>query len=57
MSRKTRDLDAVTPGWRLLVHPNGAPVFSADGTMLDERGNRSIFDDVDEGGDDGETET
>lgn len=28
-------------------HPNGAPMWSPDGTLLDERGNRSIFDDVD----------
>jgi hypothetical protein len=30
------------------MHPNGKPMFSADGTMLDEDGNRSIFDDVDQ---------
>ena len=30
------------------VYPNGKPKFAEDGTMLDERGNRSIFDDVDE---------
>lgn len=29
-------------------HPNGAPLYSADGTMLDDKGNRSIFDDLDE---------
>lgn len=29
-------------------HPNGTPVFAKDGTMLDDKGNRSIFDDVDE---------
>lgn len=28
-------------------HPNGAPKYSRDGTLLDEKGNRSIFDDVD----------
>lgn len=28
-------------------HPNGNPMFAPDGTMLDEHGNRSIFDDVD----------
>ena len=28
-------------------HPNGAPKYAPDGTMLDEKGNRSIFDDVD----------
>lgn len=29
-------------------YPNGRPKFSLDGTMLDEKGNRSIFDDIDE---------
>lgn len=29
------------------VYPNGAPMFAPDGMMLDEHGNRSIFDDVD----------
>jgi hypothetical protein len=29
-------------------YPNEKPMFAADGTMLDENGNRSIFDDVDE---------
>lgn len=29
-------------------HQNGKPVFAKDGTLLDEKGNRSIFDDVDE---------
>ena len=28
-------------------YPNGKPIFAKDGTMLDERGNRSIFDDID----------
>lgn len=28
-------------------HANGAPMFALDGMMLDEHGNRSIFDDVD----------
>ncbi len=41
-------LDRVTPGWRTLRHENGTPMFSLDGTMLDDRGNRSIFDDVDQ---------
>jgi len=30
------------------TYPNGKPMFAPDGTMLDENGNRSIFDDVDE---------
>lgn len=29
------------------THPNGAPLFAPDGTMLDDKGNRSVFDDVD----------
>ena len=29
------------------VYPNGQPMFAKDGMMLDENGNRSIFDDVD----------
>ena len=32
----------------LFKYENGAPMFSEDGTMLDENGNRSIFDDIDE---------
>lgn len=32
----------------LLKHPNGAPMYAPDGTMLNEDGIRSIFDDVDE---------
>jgi tRNA G37 N-methylase TrmD len=27
-------------------HPNGAPIFAPDGTMLDQNGARSIFDDI-----------
>lgn len=29
-------------------HPNGAPKWAGGGTLLDDRGKRSIFDDVDE---------
>jgi hypothetical protein len=29
-------------------YPNGAAMFAPDGTMIDDHGNRSIFDDVDE---------
>lgn len=29
-------------------HPNGAPMWAPDGTLLDDKGNRSIFDDVDD---------
>ncbi|KQY78615.1 hypothetical protein ASD52_01845 [Ensifer sp. Root142] len=28
-------------------HPNGQRMFSEDRTMLDDKGNRSIFDDID----------
>jgi hypothetical protein len=40
--------DVRTDDQRAAKHSNGFPVFSRDGTMLDEHGNRSIFDDVDE---------
>lgn len=44
---KVEALDEATPGWRDLTHPNGAPMFTADGMLLDDQGGRSIFDDVD----------
>lgn len=28
-------------------HANGAPMYAPDGTLLDDKGNRSIFDDID----------
>lgn len=31
-----------------MKHTNGRPKYAADGTMLDHKGNRSIFDDIDE---------
>lgn len=31
-----------------MKHKNGRPMFAPDGTMLDDKGNRSIFDDVDD---------
>jgi hypothetical protein len=40
--------DRGDPGWRDRKYPNGQSMFADDGTMLDEHGNRSIFDDVDE---------
>ncbi len=40
--------DQFIPDWRDRKYENGQSMFSADGTMLDEQGNRSIFDDVDE---------
>lgn len=48
VSDKVSRLDQNVRGWREMRHDNGRPVFSEDGTMLDENGNRSIFDDVDE---------
>lgn len=30
-----------------MKYPNGAPKFAPDGTLLDDKGNRSIFDDID----------
>ena len=41
-------LDVRTDEQRASKHPNGAHVWSPDGTLLDENGNRSIFDDVDQ---------
>jgi len=40
--------DRATPGWRDKKYENGAWMYSDDGTMLDDKGNRSIFDDIDE---------
>lgn len=45
---KLTDLDKYSPDWRSARHDNGLPVYSLDGTMLDDKGNRSIFDDVDQ---------
>lgn len=45
---KIAQLDRNSPGWRDLKYPNGAPMYSETGMLLDEHGNRSIFDDVDE---------
>lgn len=41
-----KQLDRYTPDWRTMTHANGKPMFATDGTMLDEKGNRSIFDDL-----------
>ena len=38
--------------WESVRYPNGQELFSPNGMMLDQDGNRSIFDDVDEGRDD-----
>lgn len=47
LSGKILWCEAVSPGWRTQMHPNGARVWAADGTLLDANGNCSIFDDVD----------
>lgn len=39
--------DLRTDEERKAIHPNGQRMFSEDRTMLDDKGNRSIFDDVD----------
>jgi cell fate regulator YaaT (PSP1 superfamily) len=39
--------DLRTDEERQAKHSNGQPMFSEDRTMLDEKGNRAIFDDVD----------
>jgi hypothetical protein len=41
-------LDRDIPGWQGMVHDNGEHKFDDDGTLLDDQGKRSIFDDVDE---------
>ncbi|HEV2674105.1 MAG TPA: hypothetical protein VGV37_06145 [Aliidongia sp.] len=48
IAEKAARLDEVHPGWRDQKHSNGSPLWASDGTLLDERGNRSIFDDIDE---------
>lgn len=47
-AEKRRDMDELTPNWREMKHENGKPMFASNGKMLDENGNRSIFDDVDD---------
>ena len=39
--------DVRTDEQRATKHPNGQHQWSPDGTLLDENGNRSIFDDLD----------
>jgi len=41
-----RELDEYLPGWREMKHENGKPKYAQDGTMLTDRGVRSIFDDL-----------
>lgn len=47
-SRLSRARDILNQLRARTVYPNGNPKFADDGTLLDEQGNRSIFDDVDE---------
>lgn len=48
LAAKRELMDRDVPGWRTLRHANGTPQYSPDGTMLDDQGQRSIFDDVDD---------
>lgn len=47
-AKKRELLDIHLPDWRELKHDNGKPKFAPSGMMLDENGNRSIFDDLDD---------
>lgn len=48
LAEKRSWMDQNTPDWRTLTHTNGAPIYAPSGMLLDDHGNRSIFDDVDE---------
>jgi hypothetical protein len=52
LSPDQRDIDRARVGKpplsQVARYPNGQPMFDDDGMMLDKKGNRSIFDDVDE---------
>jgi hypothetical protein len=45
---KQAQLDVAVPDWRTQAYASGARCYDGDGTLLDENGRRSIFDDVDE---------
>lgn len=47
-AERQKKIDKLPEDWRTQTHPNGRPMWSPDGTLLDDKGNRSIFDDVDE---------
>jgi hypothetical protein len=47
-SRALQCLTKNVPNWRTARHENGTPMYSLDGTLLNDEGDRSIFDDVDE---------
>jgi hypothetical protein len=46
LATKRKLMDQENPGWRDMRHANGALMFAPTGTMLDDKGNRSIFDDL-----------
>jgi hypothetical protein len=48
LSRALQYLTKNVPNWRTARHENGTPLYSLDGTLLNDEGDRSIFDDVDE---------
>ena len=49
LAAKLTQMDIDMPGWRERKYANGAPMWSSTtGMMLNDRGTRSIFDDVDE---------
>lgn len=49
IAAKLTQMDIDMPGWRERKYANGAPMWSSTtGMMLNDRGTRSIFDDVDE---------
>jgi hypothetical protein len=49
IAAKLARMDIDMPGWRERKYANGAPMWSSTtGMMLNDRGTRSIFDDVDE---------
>lgn len=47
-NRKVVEPDPARPWmWQLKKHANGQPMYSPRGTLLDDKGNRSVFDDID----------
>jgi hypothetical protein len=48
LSRALQYLTKNVPNWRTARHENGTPLYSLTGTLLNDEGDRSIFDDVDE---------
>lgn len=48
LAKQARAAARAGPDWQLQRHPNGQRKWADDGTMLNDKGTRSIFDDVDE---------